>query len=150
MALLIKFLTVQKCEFNPYKKLYKSTILKQMARPQWVNDHLRRNKVGKITYFSNSAIFHVFSRKYIGPTVTVYVGKSSSESNCHIVTVGPRFWGTNVRFLVGRTVRPLWDSDLDQLSLGLNNSPIVTRTNRVGRIVTRTKHVWTKRQGTLF
>jgi hypothetical protein len=41
-------------------------------------------------------------------------------SNCHIVTDGPRFWGTNVRFLVGRTVRPLWDSDLDQLSLGLN------------------------------
>jgi hypothetical protein len=27
-------------------------------------------------------------------------------------------------------------------------SPIVTRTNRVGRIVTRTKRGWTKRQGT--
>ncbi len=27
-------------------------------------------------------------------------------------------------------------------------SPIVTSTNRVGRIVTRTKHGWTKRQGT--
>jgi hypothetical protein len=28
-------------------------------------------------------------------------------------------------------------------------SPIVTRTNRVGRIVTRTKHGWTQRQGTV-
>jgi hypothetical protein len=109
MALLNKFLTVQKREFNPYKKLYKSTILKRMARPQWVNDDLRR----KITYFSNSAIFHVFFRKYIGPTVTVYVGKSSSGSTCHIVTVGPRFWGTNVRFLVGQTVRPLLALALD-------------------------------------
>jgi hypothetical protein len=29
---------------------------------------------------------------------TPHVGKSSSGSNCHIVTIGPRFWGTNVRF----------------------------------------------------
>ncbi len=81
---------------------------------------LEETKLEKLLIFSNSAIFHVFFRKYIGPTVTVYVGKSSSGSNCHIVTVGPRFWGTNVRFLVGQTVRPLWDSGLDQMSLGLN------------------------------
>jgi hypothetical protein len=37
-------------------------------------------------------------QKYIGPTVTVNVDKHSSGSNCHIVTVDPRFWGTNVRF----------------------------------------------------
>jgi hypothetical protein len=61
MALLIKFLTVHKREVNLYKKLQKSTILERMAQPQWVNDDLRRNKVGKITYFSNSAIFHFFS-----------------------------------------------------------------------------------------
>jgi hypothetical protein len=92
-----------------------------MARPQWVNDYLRKKKVGKnYLFFLTVPFFTFFSRKYIGPTVTVYVGKSSSGSNYHIVTVGPRFWGTNVRFLVGRTVRPLWDSDLDQLSLGLN------------------------------
>jgi hypothetical protein len=73
----------------------------------------------------------------MGSNVTVWVGqkwtkntldkvlqfgwtKKSGGNNCHIVTVGPRFWGTNVRFLVGRTVRPLWDLDLDQLSLGPN------------------------------
>jgi uncharacterized HAD superfamily protein len=60
MALLNKFLTVPKREFNPYKKLYKSTILKQMARPQWVNDNLRRNKVGKITYFFLTVPFFTF------------------------------------------------------------------------------------------
>ncbi len=36
-------------------------------------------------------------QKYVGPTVTVNVGKNSSGSNCNIVTVGPR-WGTNVLF----------------------------------------------------
>ncbi len=91
-----------------------------MAWPQWVNDDLRRDKVGKITYFFQQCHFHAFFRKYTGPTVTIYVGKSSSGLNCHIVTVGPRFWGTNVHFLVGQTVHPLLVLGLDYLSQGLN------------------------------
>jgi hypothetical protein len=58
--------------------------------------------------------------KYMRQSVPLSVDKKSGGSNCHIVTVGPRFWGTNVRFLVGRTVRPLWALALEQLSLGLN------------------------------
>jgi hypothetical protein len=78
---------------------------------------LEETKLEKLLIFSNCAIFHAFFRKYIGPTVTIYVGKSSSGLNCHIVTVGPRFWGTTVPFLVGRTLLAL---SLDHLSLGLN------------------------------
>ncbi len=49
-----------------------------------------------------------WTKNWVGTTVTL--------------TVGPRFWGTNVFFLVGQTVRPLWDLDLDQLSLGLKQT----------------------------
>jgi hypothetical protein len=78
------------------------------------------------------------------------LGHSGNGSNCHIATVGPRFWGTNVWFWGGRTVCPLLDLVLDYFSLGLtNSSQIVTRTKRASRTVTRKKHWWTKHQGTV-
>ncbi len=58
--------------------------------------------------------------KYMRQSVAFSVDQKSGGNNCHIVTVGPRFWGTNVSFFVGQTVRPLWALALDQLSLGLN------------------------------
>jgi hypothetical protein len=73
--------------------------LLKMAWPLWVNDDLRRKKVGKLIIFLLTVPFSMlFFKKDTGPTVTVYVGKSSRVSNCHIVTVGPKFWCTNVHF----------------------------------------------------
>jgi hypothetical protein len=44
----------------------------------------------------------------------------SNGLNCHIVTVGPRFWETNVCFGDEWTVLQLLGLNLDYLSLGLN------------------------------
>ncbi len=48
----------------------------------------------------------------------------------------------------GRKIRGLNDTGTKKMWVEKFKSPIVTRTNRVGRIVTRTKRGWTKRQGT--
>jgi hypothetical protein len=49
----------------------------------------------------------------------------------------------------GRKIRGLNDTGTKKMWVEKFKSPIVTRTNRVGRIVTRTKRGWTKRQGTI-
>ncbi len=48
----------------------------------------------------------------------------------------------------GRKICGLNDTGTKKMWVEKFKSPIVTRTNRVGRIVTRTKRGWTKRQGT--
>jgi hypothetical protein len=47
-------------------------------------------------------------------------------------------------------IRGLNDTGTKKMWVEKFKSPIVTRTNRVGRIVTRTKRGWTKRQGTVI
>ncbi len=49
----------------------------------------------------------------------------------------------------GRKICGLNDTGTKEMWVEKFKGPIVTRTNRVGRIVTRTKRGWTKRQGTL-
>jgi hypothetical protein len=64
-------------------------ILLKMARLMTTREE---RKLEKLLIFLLAVAFSMFFffRKYIGPTVTVSVGKSSS-GDCHIVTVGPRF-----------------------------------------------------------
>jgi hypothetical protein len=50
----------------------------------------------------------------------------------------------------GRKIRGLNDTGTKMMWFEKFKSPIVTRTNRVGRIVTTTKRGWTKLQGTVF
>jgi hypothetical protein len=49
----------------------------------------------------------------------------------------------------GRKIHGLNDTGTKKMWVEKFKSQIVTRTNRVGRIVTRTKRGWTKRQGTI-
>jgi hypothetical protein len=49
----------------------------------------------------------------------------------------------------GRKIHGLNDTGTKNMWVKKFKSQIVTRTNRVGRIVTRTKRGWTKRQGTI-
>ncbi len=49
----------------------------------------------------------------------------------------------------GRKIHGLNDTGTKKMWVEKFKSPIVTRTKCVGRIVTRTKRGWTKRQGTL-
>ncbi len=48
----------------------------------------------------------------------------------------------------GQKICGLNDTGTKKMWVKKFKSPIVTRTNRVGRIFTRTKRGWTKRQGT--
>jgi hypothetical protein len=48
----------------------------------------------------------------------------------------------------GQIICGLNDTGTKKMWVEKLKSPIVTGTNRVGRIVTRTKRGWTKRQGT--
>ncbi len=47
-------------------------------------------------------------QKYLGPAVTVRDYQNFSGNSCLVVTVDPTFLGTNVRFLVRRTVFQFW------------------------------------------
>jgi hypothetical protein len=48
----------------------------------------------------------------------------------------------------GQNICELNDTGTKKMWVEKFKSPIVTRTNHLGRIVTRTKRGWTKRQGT--
>jgi hypothetical protein len=49
----------------------------------------------------------------------------------------------------GRKIHGLNDTGTEKMWVKTFKSPIVTRTNSVGKIVTRTKCAWTKRQETI-
>jgi hypothetical protein len=119
---------------------------------------LEETKLEKLLIFSNSAIFHAFFRKSIGPTVTVYVGKSSSGSNCHIVTVGPRFWGYKCSFLGWTNSSSIFGFGLglfvtrtkqtaDRLSLGLTVWVELSLGLNVGGLNIKAPYRQTKRIG---
>jgi hypothetical protein len=67
------------CEVN-WVQLSQGPCWKRLGLNRLMTPWESRKLEKLLIFFVNSAVFHAFFRKYIGPTVTVYVGKSSSGS----------------------------------------------------------------------